>query len=463
MPCPPPVSFVFALLATAAPLTSQAQEVVRTGPPPAIRALVESVVTTVNSDDPEVWEQFASDRFVPDLLKQRSREQRAEMFRNLRRELGRITLNRVTRDGPDEPLQFDVAGSTGATATIRVAIDSTTPPHITAFTVDVGKPGARRDPGGDAPAPAIARSMSDEEISRSLDGYFSKLAAADMFSGVALVAKAGVPVFSKAYGLADRANKIPNTVRTRFNIGSINKTFTQVAINQLVRDGKLAYSDTLGKFFPDYPQATSREATIEQLLRHTGGLSDFFGPDFTRASKDQFRSNADYFRFVGTLPPTFAPGARNQYCNGCYIALGAIIEQASGMPYEQYVSRNIFQRAEMTSTGYVQSDAIEPDVAVGYTRRGGNDALHSNVHMHGAAGSAAGGGYSTAMDLLTYVKAVRAGRFPGAEADMGIAGGAPGTNAVVEANGEWVVIVLTNLDPPSAERIGVTIAEALRR
>ena len=83
--------------------------------------------------------------------------------------------------------------------------------------------------------------------------------------------------------------------------------------------------------------------------------------------------------------------------------------------------------------------------------------------LHGAAGSAAGGGYSTAMDLLTYVKAVRAGRFPGAEAEMGIAGGAPGTNAVVEANGEWVVIVLTNLDPPSAERIGVAIAEALRR
>ena len=133
------------------------------------------------------------------------------------------------------------------------------------------------------------------------------------------------------------------------------------------------------------------------------------------------------------------------------------------MPYEQYVTRNIFQRAEMTSTGFVQSDAIEPDVAVGYTRRGGNDALRSNVHMHGAAGSAAGGGYSTAMDLLTYIKAVRAGRFPGAEADMGIAGGAPGTNAVVEANGEWVVIVLTNLDPPSAERIGVAIAEALRR
>ena len=89
--------------------------------------------------------------------------------------------------------------------------------------------------------------------------------------------------------------------------------------------------------------------------------------------------------------------------------------------------------------------------------------LRNNVDMHGATGSAAGGGYSTAMDLLTYVKAVRAGRFPGAEPNMGIAGGAPGTNAIVEAGGEWVVIVLSNFDPPTGERIGVALMEALRR
>ena len=83
--------------------------------------------------------------------------------------------------------------------------------------------------------------------------------------------------------------------------------------------------------------------------------------------------------------------------------------------------------------------------------------------MHGLTGSAAGGGYSTALDLLTYVTAVRAGRFPGAEADMGIAGGAPGTNAIVEARGEWVVIVLTNLDPPVREEIGLALADALTR
>ncbi len=133
------------------------------------------------------------------------------------------------------------------------------------------------------------------------------------------------------------------------------------------------------------------------------------------------------------------------------------------MPYEKYVAENVFSRAEMTSTGYPRSDRPEADIALGYTRRGGDTALRNNIAMHGVTGSAAGGGYSTALDLLTYAKAVRAGRFPGVEPGIGAAGGAPGINAVLETRGEWVVIVLTNFDPPTGERIGIAIADALER
>ncbi len=101
------------------------------------------------------------------------------------------------------------------------------------------------------------------------------------------------------------------------------------------------------------------------------GLADFFGPEFNNAMKDRFVSNAAYFDFVSRLPPSFAPGERNQYCNGCYIALG-------------------------------------------YTRREGDGTLRSNLAMHGVTGSAAGGGYSTVLDLLTYATAVRAGPPPNA-------------------------------------------------
>jgi D-alanyl-D-alanine carboxypeptidase len=437
-----------------------AQQVVRTGPPPEIRALFDAFTQAFNSGSAETWEAFTQARFAPALLQKFNAEQRAAMYRQLVNDFGTIAIAGVRREGPDAPLQMNVKGTTGS-GTFTITLDTASTPHIVGFGVEAGD--RAREPVAGVPAPPINGSLDNAEIDRRLDGYFSALAADEVFSGVALVARNGVPVFLKAYGFADRDKKIANTVRTRFNIGSINKEFTQTAIRQLVRDGKLSLTDKLGKFYPDYPQAASRAATVEQLLTHRGGLSDFFGPEFTSAPKDRFASNADYFRFVSSLPPNFAPGERNQYCNGCYIALGAIVEKVSGMPYEKYVADNVFGRAEMTSTGYPRSDRPEPDIAIGYTRREGDGSLRANIAMHGVTGSAAGGGYATALDLLTYAKAVRAGRFPGNDPNLGIAGGAPGTNAILEARGEWVVIVLTNFDPPTGERIGIALADAVSR
>lgn len=439
-----------------APLSAQ----VRTGPSPEMRSLIDALRTAL-AGTPEQWEAFAQERFAPGLLQKRSADDRRRMFEQLRADFGTITVGGVMRGGPSAPVEIRISGSTGADGTIGVEVDeSASPFRISSLSVEVGGKGGAR--GDRAPAAPVHGGMSDAELARALDDYFTKLAADGAFSGVALVARNDTVVFNKAYGLADRANKVPNTTTTRFNIGSINKIFTQVAIHQLVRDGKLALTDTLGTFFPDYPQADTRTATIDQLLNHQGGIADIFGPEFAKAPKDRFRSNADYFRFVSALPPLFTPGARSQYCNGCYIALGAIVEKVSGMPYERYVAEQIFKPAGMARTGYPQTDKHEADVALGYTRRDG-DELRSNVSMHGVAGSAGGGGYSTAEDLLSFVKAVRAGRFPGAEDGMGIGGGAPGINAVVEAGRPWTVIVLANLDPPAAESVGTAIMQALRR
>ena len=451
---------LLSILLVLAGLTVAPAAQVRTGPPPEIRALVESVMKAANGSA-DAWEAFAQARFAPALLQQQSRDERAQLHQRIVNDLGAVELNGARREGPDAPLQLNVKGTKGA-GVIVVTIDESATPRITAVRVELGVAAPGADRGG-APGPPVNGTMTSEEIDRGLDGYFTKLAADEAFSGVALVAKNGVPVFFKAYGFADREKKVANTIRTRFNLGSINKAFTQVAIRQLIRDGKLSATDTLGKFFPDYPQVATRAATIEQLLTHRAGVADFFGPTFDSAPKSQFTSNADYFKLVSGLPPTFAPGERNQYCNGCYIVLGAIVEKVSGMAYEKYVAEHVFARAEMTSTGYPRSDRPEPDIALGYTRRGGGGSLQNNIALHGVTGSAAGGGHSTALDLLSYVKAVRAGKFPGAEPDMGIAGGAPGINAIVEGRGEWVVIVLSNFDPPSAQQTGTAIADALMR
>ena len=440
-------------------LTSTLSAQVRQGPPPEIRTLIDDTVAALNSGKAEAWEAFAQKHYAPSLLQKQTPDARAKLYQQLVNEFGTVTRGPVTRQGPEAPLEMSVKGTRGS-GVIVLELEPGTP-KIAGLRVTAGD-SSTPAAGGAPPAPVNA-AMTSAEIDKSLDGYFTKLAADDVFSGVALVAKNGVPAFFKAYGLANREKKIPNTIRTRFNLGSINKAFTQVAIHQLVAAGKLSYTDTIGKFFPDYPQAATRAATVEQLLTHRGGIADFFGPGFDNAPKDRFASNADYFRYVGSLPPTFAPGERNQYCNGCYIALGAIVEKASGMPYEKYVADNVFARADMTSTGYPRSDQPADDIAQGYTRRAGDGSLRNNLSLHGVTGSAAGGGYSTALDLLTYVKAVRAGKFPNTNPEMGIGGGAPGINAIIETRGEWTVIVLANLDPPAAQAVGAAIADALGR
>ena len=115
-----------------------------------------------------------------------------------------------------------------------------------------------------------------------------------------------------------------------------------------------------------------------------------------------------------------------------------------------------------SSSGYPRTDQPASDIALGYTRRGPSQELSLNTPLHGVTGSASGGGYSTVLDLLAFVKAVKAGAFPGTDADLSIAGGAPGTSAVVESSGEWTVIVVTNFDPPTGEQLGTQIARALR-
>jgi D-alanyl-D-alanine carboxypeptidase len=420
-------------------LTSTLSAQVRQGPPPEIRTLIDDTVAALNSGKAEAWEAFAQKHYAPSLLQKQTPDARAKLYQQLVDEFGTVTRGPVTRQGPEAPLEMSVKGTRGS-GVIVLELEPGTP-KIAGLRVTAGD-SSTPAAGGAPPAPVNA-AMTSAEIDKSLDGYFTKLAADDVFSGVALVAKNGVPAFFKAYGLANREKKIPNTIRTRFNLGSINKAFTQVAIHQLVAAGKLSYTDTIGKFFPDYPQAATRAATVEQLLTHRGGIADFFGPGFDNAPKDRFASNADYFRYVGSLPPTFAPGER--------------------MPYEKYVADNVFARADMTSTGYPRSDQPADDIAQGYTRRAGDGSLRNNLSLHGVTGSAAGGGYSTALDLLTYVKAVRAGKFPNTNPEMGIGGGAPGINAIIETRGEWTVIVLANLDPPAAQAVGAAIADALGR
>src|SRR5262249_32996294 len=114
--------------------------------------------------------------------------------------------------------------------------------------------------------------------------------------GCGLVDRAGQTLFRQPYGLADRERAIATTLATRFRVGSMNKMFTAVAILQLVEAGKVSLTAPLGRYLTDYPNKdVTAKVTIHQLLTHTGGTGDIFGPDFDLHRK-QLRTLADYVK-----------------------------------------------------------------------------------------------------------------------------------------------------------------------
>jgi CubicO group peptidase (beta-lactamase class C family) len=302
------------------------------------------------------------------------------------------------------------------------------------------------------------------------EARIDSLANAQQFSGVILVARNGAPLVERAYGMADREAGRPNNLETSFNLGSINKLFTGIAIRQLAAAGKLNIDSTLARAWPDYPnQDVARRVTIRQILEHRSGIQGNIFAAPAGKTRHDVVSLQDYFELFKEQPLQFDPGSRQQYSNAGYVVLGLLIEKLSGENYYEYVRRHIYEPAGMTQTGSWRVDRLPENTALGYTR-GGQDAppdapLKRNTDFLPGKGSSAGGGYSTAHDLLRLVNALREHKIPnGPEAGMiGIAGGAPGLNAAVEGDlpGGYDVIVLANLDPPAAERVSRLIRTAL--
>ncbi len=342
---------------------------------------------------------------------------------------------------------------------------------------------------------APAKKMSESELAKELDTMLDRRLADDSFSGAVLIAKDGSPVYQRALGLANRQDKTPNRIDTKFNLGSINKIFTHLAIGQLIEAGKISLDDTIGKHLPDYPNRQAAEkVTIEHLIKMQSGIGDFFGQKYEAMPKNRLRTINDYLALFADQPLLFEPGSSRRYSNGGYIVLGAIIEKVTGQTYYDYVREHLFRPAEMSETDSYEADAIVPNLATGYTRRSDQGAvLVSNIYTRPARGSSAGGGYSTVDDLLRFSLALTRNKFLSPEftrwvmggekptrnsgtgkpassqpsrgrGGIGWAGGAPGINAALELDLDrgYTVIVLSNLDPPSAENVAEQIMKSIR-
>jgi CubicO group peptidase (beta-lactamase class C family) len=397
--------------------------------------------------------------------------------------------------GEPNTVSADLSRWAGRTVRLRLAVtDNGGPLRAGVDDIRFGPIGANANarielPHTEQPARAlnlVLHRMTAADALKALSARADRLAHDNEFSGAVLIAKDDRVLFGHAYGLADRNRRIANTLRTRFRIGSMNKMFTAVAILQLVQAGEVKLTAPLGTYLPDYPnRQVATKVTIHQLLTHTGGTGDIFGPDFD-AHRNQLRTLADYAKLYGKRGLEFEPGSQWAYSNYGFILLGLVIERVTGHGYYDYVQAHIYAPAGMTRTGSLPEGQAVPGRSIGYTKSPATTAWRPNSDTLPYRGTSAGGGYSTVEDLARFARALLSHKLlspdstellitgkvnagPGAryaygfedarDADangwVGHGGGAQGMNGDLKIypKSGYVVAVLANLDPPAAQRI----------
>lgn len=222
---------------------------------------------------------------------------------------------------------------------------------------------------------------------------------------VALVAKAGKPVYRQAFGMADLENKVPMRPEHVFEIGSITKQFTAVSILMLMEQGKLALNDPLTRFIPDYPKGD--QITIHHLLTHTSGIKSYTSMEAWTKRWREDLSPQQMIDIFKNEPMDFAPGEKWSYNNSAYFILGYIIEKASGSTYAEFLEKNIFTPLGLKNTYYGSQSRIIANRAQGYQKQG--DFVRAE-YLSLTQPYSAGSIMSTVDDLLTWQMAINANR-----------------------------------------------------
>ena len=262
--------------------------------------------------------------------------------------------------------------------------------------------------------------QSAADHAATIEAYVLGLSESDEFSGAVLVAKDGDVLSSIAVGEADKESGRKITADTPINLGSANKMFTGVAIAQLVEKGLLDWHDNVGKFLPDYPNASVRDlVTIDQLLKHTSGVQAFAdASDFEKYR--QVTTVAGLMDVISDNPLGFEPGTQYEYSNAGPWILGRIIEVVTGEDYYAYIQGHILDPAGMSNSGFFRKDDTAAEFARGYMkpqqgpRRKGQpmqkpdagEPWQPNIDIIGMRGSPSGSAYSSTNDMLRFANAL---------------------------------------------------------
>jgi D-alanyl-D-alanine carboxypeptidase len=340
------------------------------------------------------------------------------------------------------------------------------------------------------PTPKSPETGSHATRFKSIDDYLSAEMQKRHVPAVSIaIVQDGKTLLAKGYGLANVELSVPATEKTVYQLASVTKQFTALAIVMLAEEGKLALDDKIVKHLADLPSAW-KAVTVRQLLNHTSGIKSYTSvKDFFESARNDY-SHQQILNLVAKDPLEFPSGEKWNYSNTGYFLLGMIIEKVSGKSYGDFLDQRIFKPLGMTQTRANDLHAIIPNRAQGYTWD--DKVLRNAQYVSPTQPYSAGMLVSSIDDMIKWDAALstetllkkpalellwtRAKLTKGAPADYGMgwgitkvnghrlvshAGGIPGFSTVISRflDDKLTVIVLTNSDNGNADALARGIAK----
>lgn len=435
------------------------------------REPLERLLMAFNSGDRATLEQYAKANLSPRYKDSPSIDDALTMHK----QTGGFDVLELTDVAPNVVKGWVRGRDSEALMELVLEVEAKAPHRVEFFNVAWGNPPQKYYP------PHLTEAAAVE----ALRAEVAKRTAADKFSGAVLLSRGDKVLLREAYGMADRERQIPNTVDTLFRTASIGKMFTAVSVLRLIQDGKLKLEDPIGNIVPALAGKPVARATIQQLITHTAGTGNFYGPRLEE-NRHKLLVHDDFVKLFGGDELRFKPGEKYEYSNLGYIYLGAAIEHVSGKSYYDYVQETVFAPAGMSHSDMPPIDVAMEGRAAGYYRPPGTREWLLSIEPLAYRADGAGGAWSTVDDMAKFFTALRSNRllsekytklmltpkekiWPGNEFGHGVfiesypsigvaighTGGEQGSNseAWFMPDSGYVVIVMSNFDPGAATNV----------